>query len=62
MQDFKANENETILENESCHVFSNQVSMEKKPLTKMMEQNRSLQTQSNIINKDEEMMKLNLYV
>jgi hypothetical protein len=34
----------------------------KKPLTKMMEQNRSLQTQSNIINIDEEMMKLNLYV
>jgi flagellar basal body rod protein FlgG len=50
------------LENESCDVFSNQVLMEEEPLTKMMEQNRSLQIQSNIINKDEKMMKLNLYV
>jgi hypothetical protein len=58
----RANENETILENESCDVFSNQVLMEEEPLTKMMEKNRSLQIQSNIINKDEKMMKLNLYV
>jgi flagellar basal body rod protein FlgG len=36
--------------------------MGKEPLTKMMEQNRGLQIQSNIINKDEEMMKLNVYV
>jgi hypothetical protein len=30
-EDSRANENETILENESCDVFSNQVSMEKEP-------------------------------
>lgn len=61
-EDSRANENETILKKESCDVFSNQDSMQKKTLTKMMEQNKSLQTQFNIINKDEEMMKLNLYV
>ncbi len=60
MKDFKANENETILENEFQDIFPNQVSIKKKPLIETMEDNRSLQTQSRTINSDEERMKLNL--
>jgi hypothetical protein len=42
MEDFRANENETILENEYYDIFPNQVSMEEESLTKTMEKNRSL--------------------
>jgi hypothetical protein len=49
MEVFRAKENETILKNESYDIFPNQVFMERKPLIKSMEENRSLQTQSKII-------------
>ncbi len=35
MEDSRANENETILENESYDIFPNQVFMEEEPLTKL---------------------------
>jgi hypothetical protein len=41
MEDSKANENETILENETYDIFLNQVSTKEEPLTKTMEKNRS---------------------
>ncbi len=41
----KANENETILKNDSCDFFPDQVFMEEEPLIKTMEKNRSLETQ-----------------
>jgi hypothetical protein len=58
MEDSRANENDTILKNESYDTFPNQVFMEKKPLIESMGKNRSLQTQSKPINSDEEKMKL----
>jgi hypothetical protein len=43
MEDFRANENETIQKTLSYDVFPNQVvSMEEEPLTKTMEKNTSL--------------------
>jgi hypothetical protein len=36
--------NETIIENEYCDVFLNQVSMEEVSLIETMEENRSMQT------------------
>ncbi len=56
----KENENETTLENVACDIFPNQVSMEEELLTKIMEENRSLQTQSSTINDDDERMELNV--
>jgi hypothetical protein len=41
----KANENETILKNDSCDFFLDQVFMEEEPLIETMEKNRSLKTQ-----------------
>jgi hypothetical protein len=52
--------NETIIENEYCDIFPNQVSMEKVPLTKTMEENKSLQTQSSAIQSEEQKIKSNL--
>jgi hypothetical protein len=51
--------NETIIENEYCDIFLNQVFMEIS-LTKTMEGNRSLQTQSSTIQNEEEKTKENL--
>jgi hypothetical protein len=42
MNDSRANENETILENETNDIFPNQVSMKEEPLTKTMEKTKSL--------------------
>ncbi len=39
--------NETIIENEHCDIFPNQISIEKVSLTKIMEKNKSLQKQPN---------------
>ncbi len=52
--------NETIIENEYCDIFPNQVSIEKVSLTETMEENRSLQTQSNAIQSEQEKIKANL--
>jgi hypothetical protein len=52
--------NETIIENEYCDIFPNQVSMEKVPLTKTMEENKSLQTQSSAIQSEKQKIKSNL--
>jgi hypothetical protein len=38
--------NEIVIENEYCHIFPNQISMEEVSLTETIEENRSLQTQS----------------
>jgi hypothetical protein len=46
MENSTANENETILENESCNIFSNQVFMEEEPPTKTIEEIKSFQAQS----------------
>jgi hypothetical protein len=46
MEDSRASENETILENESCNIFSNQVFVEEEFPTKIIEENKSLQAQS----------------
>jgi hypothetical protein len=43
MENFKANENETILKNESCDIFPSEVFMEEESLIKAMEENRILQ-------------------
>jgi hypothetical protein len=48
---------ETIIENEYCDIFPNQVSMEKASLTKTMEENISLQTQSSAIQSEEQKLK-----
>jgi len=45
--------NEKIIENEYCDIFPNQVSMEYVILTETMEENKSLQTQSNAIQSEE---------
>jgi hypothetical protein len=45
MEDQKQNENETILKNDSCDRFPNQVFLEEEPLIETMEKNRSLETQ-----------------
>jgi len=60
MEILKTNANETIIENEYCDVFPNQVSMEEVCLIETMEKNMNLQTQSNVIENDEEKMKWNL--
>jgi hypothetical protein len=52
--------NETIIKNEYCDIFPNQVSMEEVSLTKTMEENRSLQTYSGAIQSEEEKIKANL--
>jgi hypothetical protein len=39
--------NETIIENEHCDIFPDQIYIEKVSLTEIMEENKSLQTQSN---------------
>ncbi len=41
--------NETIIENEYCDIFPNQVSMKEVSLIETMKKNRSLQTQSSAI-------------
>jgi hypothetical protein len=46
MEDSRTKENETILENESCNIFSNQVFVEEEPPAKTIEENKSLQAQS----------------
>jgi hypothetical protein len=46
MEDSRANENETILKNESCNTFSNQVFVELELPTKTIEEKKSLQAQS----------------
>jgi hypothetical protein len=46
--------NETIIENEYCNIFPNQVSMEKVSMTETMEENRSLQTHSSAIQSEEQ--------
>jgi hypothetical protein len=55
----RTNENETIVENGFCDIFPNQFSVEKEPLTKIMQENISLQTYSNAIENEEMKMKLN---
>jgi hypothetical protein len=45
MEDSRANENETILENESCNIFSNQVFVKEELPTKTIEENKSLKAQ-----------------
>jgi hypothetical protein len=44
MENSKANENETILENESFDFFPNQVFMENESLIETIERNRTLWT------------------
>lgn len=46
MEDSRPNENETILKNESCNIFSNQVFMKEEFPTKTIEENKSLQAHS----------------
>jgi hypothetical protein len=38
--------NEIVIKNEYCDIFLNQIFMKEVSLTKIMEENRSLQTQS----------------
>ncbi len=41
--------NETIIDNERCDIFPSQISIKELSLTKIMEENKSLQTQPNAI-------------
>ncbi len=50
--------NETIIGNEYLYIFPNL--MEEVSLIKTMEENRSLQTQSSVIQNEEDKMKANL--
>jgi FtsZ-binding cell division protein ZapB len=52
--------NETVIKNEYCDIFLNQIFMEEVSLIETMEENRSLQTQSSGIQSEEEKMKTNL--
>jgi FtsZ-binding cell division protein ZapB len=53
--------NETLIENECCDIFPNQVSMEEVFMIETMEKNQSLQTQSSAIQSEEEKIEANLH-
>jgi hypothetical protein len=46
--------NETLIENEYCDIFPNQVSMEEAFMIETMEKNQSLQTKPNVIQSEKE--------
>jgi hypothetical protein len=53
MENFKANENETILEIESCDIFPNQVFMEEESFKEIMERRRSYKHNPTLLMKKE---------
>jgi hypothetical protein len=55
----RTNENETIIENEFCDIFPNQIYVGKETLTEIMQESINLQTYSNVIENEEMKMKLN---
>jgi 3-isopropylmalate dehydratase small subunit len=60
MESLRTNTNETIIENEYCDIFPNQIFMEKIFLIETMEENNFFQTYSNVIQSEKENMKINL--